>query len=198
MNTCTLLFSLLLVSTFVSAQQPDAVNSAAMKRALSHEPARLDADGKPTKVYTKAADPEKSRVYTKGAKVIITHASGVVDERPYVALPILFKVGTAELLHDGVSAENVKKTADVLRDLVATGGSFCIEGHASAEGDPAFNKTLSADRAAKIMSLLTDAHALPESALNAKGFGNKFASAKVGDGEAALQQDRRVLVVRTK
>lgn len=198
MNTRTLLLALLFIGTLANAQQPDAVNSAAMKRTLSHEPARLDADGKPTKVYTKAADPERSRVYNKSAKVIITHASGVVDERPYVALPILFRVGTADLLHDGVSAENVKKTADVLRDLVATGGSFCIEGHASAEGDPAFNKTLSADRAAKIMSLLTDDHSVSESSLSAKGFGSKFATAKVSDGDAALQQDRRVLVVRTK
>jgi outer membrane protein OmpA-like peptidoglycan-associated protein len=191
--------SLLFVFLASTAQAQEATRlSDSDLQSLSIAPTRTDAEGKPTKVYTKAADPEKSRVYTKSAKVVITRQSGTVEELPYVALPILFQVGTADLLSDGTSAQNVRKTADFLRDLVASGASFSIEGHASAEGDPEFNKWLSSERAAKILSLLIEGHGLPSGGLRAKGLGSQFATATEADGEDALQQDRRVLVVRTK
>ena len=186
-------------ATIAQAQQAEAVDPIALKRALSSSPALLDASGKPAQVWTKSADPEKSRTYTKSATVRITRRSGLVEERKFVALPILFKVGTAELLSDGVSAENVIKTVEVLRDLISSEkASFCIEGHASVEGNPAVNQSLSADRATKILSLLTASSGIPENALTARGFGSKFATASEADGEAALQHDRRVLIVRTK
>lgn len=178
------------------ANAQEALNTAVMKAHLSTGRKVLNAEGKPAKVYPKGTP--SSRVYEKSGIVRINYSDGFVEELPYVALPLLFQKGTDELLAQGSSRDNVEKTAEVLRDLIAGGGVFRVEGHASKEGSPAFNHQLAEDRARKIFSMLVEDHKLEESKLKTVGFGSQFADAPASASEEALQKDRRVLVVRIK
>jgi OOP family OmpA-OmpF porin len=65
-----------------------------------------------------------------------------------------------------------------------------IEGHASADGDPHFNKMLSAERANAVKKYLVD-HGVPEAELSAIGFG---AEKPIGDNTTAegRELNRRV------
>lgn len=162
--------------------------------------AHLSQEAKRPKLYTKNADPVTSRIYTKSGIVRITHQSGAVEELPYVAVPILFVVGKDQLL-DSVSRENLRKTAEILQPLMAKGSSFCIEGHASPEGNAQFNRELSAERADRILSILTETYGLDSGRLYARGLGSTVAQTEnvsPNAGEAVLQEYRRVLVVKTK
>ena len=97
-------------------------------------------------------DPVATRSYTKDA-VVVTHASGAQEEHPYVAVPLLFKKDSDELL-GATSRDNVAKVAQMLKDLGSA--TFAIEGHASAEGNSKDNFDLSKKRAAKIQTLLRE------------------------------------------
>jgi outer membrane protein OmpA-like peptidoglycan-associated protein len=182
----------------------------AMAQAQERAP-KFDADAAKTKLSGAVAktpgkfitkglggDPIKSRFYTKDA-VVITRQSGAKEEHPYVAVPLLFRVNSDDLL-DGTSRENVSKVAQLLKDLGATGASFAIEGHASAEGDTQRNTDLSKLRAAKIQSLLREQGAPPGELARVEGFGSEHAQFKDPRtaSESQLQQDRRVLVVKER
>ncbi len=189
------LFTLCLALTAAATTATYAQQAAPLDAAAAA--AHLSQEAKRPKIYTKSADPVKDRTYTKSGIVRITHQSGSVEELPYVAVPILFAAGKDQLL-DSVSRENVRKTAEILRPLIEGGGTFCIEGHASAEGDAQYNRVLSADRADKILSMLTETYQLDANRLRSQGFGSSSASAPAHAREEELQQDRRVLIVKLK
>lgn len=184
-----------MIALFVSpatAQSLEKLDASVMKEQLSLQT-------KKPRFTPKSA--VKTRTYTrngKGAGVeIVEYATGEREERPYVAIPILFVVGTDELL-DATSNENVDKTASVLRELLAGDpkAKFLIQGHSSAEGDLQKNQTLSESRAKKIHTLLVQQLAVDGNRLGQVAFGSTHASAPANSPDSELQKDRRVLVVR--
>jgi outer membrane protein OmpA-like peptidoglycan-associated protein len=185
-----------LIPCFAPAQEAEPVRRGDVQNALQNAPQRIIPKGVSDPKLTKSADPEKKRVYTKDA-VVVTRSSGIVERQPYVAIPILFQVDSDELL-DGVSKQNLRETAAALRPLVANGGRFVIEGHASAEGAEHRNEELSKLRAAKIRELLIEGEGLDGGKLADRGFGSKYAAASANAPEAERQMDRRVLVVRVQ
>ena len=64
-----------------------------------------------------------------------------------------------------------------------------IEGHASSEGDAAFNKKLSGDRAKSVMTYLVD-KGIPKESLQSKGFGSEKPIAS-NDTEDGKEKNRR-------
>jgi outer membrane protein OmpA-like peptidoglycan-associated protein len=145
---------------------------------------------------------EASRVYfskgvlnPKSAVVRINMSDGTVKEEPYVEVPLLFRVGTAELLDD-TSRANVQIVAETMRRVLQASpeARFRVEGHASAEGDGALNERLARDRAQAIQATLSRLGGAPS--LQAVGRGSRDAKAAADAPEARLQQDRKVLVVR--
>ena len=74
---------------------------------------------------------------------------------------------------------------------------FDIEGHTSTDGTGEYNAALSASRAQRVYDELTKTHGVPATMLSAHGYGESFPMYPQGN-EAEMQQDRRVLVVRTK
>jgi outer membrane protein OmpA-like peptidoglycan-associated protein len=203
MNTLNLRATLLAAAILLGdirlhAQTAEPLDAAAAKAALSQPP-------KKSRFTPKAAI--KSRTYTRNAKgagvEIIEYEPAkpgdppVREERPYIAVPILFVRAKDELLDAG-SVTNVQKTAAILRELMAEDpkAKFTIQGHTSAEGDAAWNQILSQDRAQKIYSLLVEGQGVDGTRLAKVGFGPTYASAPAEAPEDLRQQDRRVLVVR--
>jgi outer membrane protein OmpA-like peptidoglycan-associated protein len=129
---------------------------------------------------------------------IVPRNDGSFEEQPYVPIPILFKVNSDELL-DATSVENIRRVADSLAKIRRTNptAAFDIEGHASAEGEVEANLALSRLRAAKIRTMLKDLSMAPAVSLKAVGLGETFARHSESAPKALLQEDRRVLVVRT-
>ena len=138
------------------------------------------------------------RVYNSERSVVIVEDQGQSVELPYVTLPVLFIKETAELL-DIESRFALQEVAGVIMALNETtpGTRFAIEGHTSTDGTDEFNLSLSASRAKRIFDELTQRYGVPASMLNAQGYGENFPMYPQGN-EAQMQQDRRVLVVRTK
>lgn len=73
---------------------------------------------------------------------------------------------------------------------------FDIEGHTSTDGTGEYNTSLSAARAQRVFDELTKTYGVPASKLSAHDYGESFPMYPQGS-EAEMQQDRRVLVVRT-
>ena len=191
MKTALLLIilGLTFVPAILQAQTAAPLDAAAAKATLS------------TRIRNpvKSAAPVVKRSYgrnaSKGLDVeILERSDGTIEEHPYVAVPILF-VRSSDQLLDQVSRANVQQTAALLRDLIAAGGSFTIQGHTSAEGDRSTNQRLSADRAAKIHAMLLAA-GLASKQLTQAAFGPDCAAFPATAPEHQLQQDRRVLIVR--
>ena len=138
------------------------------------------------------------RVYNSERSVVIVEEQGQSVELPYVTLPVLFIKETAELL-DIESRFALQEVAGVIMALNETtpGTRFAIEGHTSTDGTDEFNLALSASRAKRIFDELTQRYGVPASMLDAQGYGENFPMYPQGN-EAQMQQDRRVLVVRTK
>ena len=138
------------------------------------------------------------RVYNLERRVVIVEEQGKTIELPFVTVPVLFTVDTAELL-SAESREALEQTAALINGITQTdpNAKFAIEGHTSTEGSEEHNLKLSADRAARVLVELTDRYKVPASALTAAGYGEKFAT-NPGGTEPELQADRRVLVVRTR
>ena len=177
----------------LAQQKASTFDTGAAKAALSK-----DVEKTAPKFFTKGigGDAVTKRFYTKDA-VVVTRASGAKEEHPYVAVPLLFRVNTDELL-DATSKDNVTKVAQVLKELGAQNATFAIEGHASAEGDGQRNLDLSKLRAAKIQSLLRE-QGVPSAVLvRQEGFGSVHAQNPANAPESKLQEDRRVLVVKEK
>jgi len=181
-----------------------AIRVPAQERAPAFDPdAARDSFSKgvtkkPGKYLTKSVggDPVTKRFYTKDA-LVVTRQSGATETRPYVAVPLLFRVNTAELL-DPISRDNVLKLAALLKSFDAEKTAFAIEGHASAEGDPQRNRELSQLRAAEINSLLRAEGVRAALLVRQEGFGADHATQSRTAGEPQRQQDRRVLVVQER
>jgi outer membrane protein OmpA-like peptidoglycan-associated protein len=177
----------------LAQERASSFDTRAAKEALSK-----DVSKTAPKFITKGigGDPVTKRFYTKDA-VVVTRASGAKEEHPYVAVPLLFRVNSDDLL-DATSKENVTKVAQLLKDFGAKNTTFAIEGHASAEGDSARNLDLSKLRAAKIQSLLREQGVSSAVLVRQEGFGSTHAQNPASSPEAKLQEDRRVLVVKEK
>ena len=140
------------------------------------------------------------RVYDRTRSVVIVPAEDGKEsvEMPYIAVPILFAVGTAELL-DQTAADDLQALASALLELYAQDKTvrFLIEGHTSTDGSDEENLQLSKQRAARIYAELVSRHGVPAEILSIQGYGETYADYPNGTQEQ-LQLDRRVLVVRTK
>jgi outer membrane protein OmpA-like peptidoglycan-associated protein len=188
---CISLILLFVACTSAAAQTATPLNTAATEATL----------GKRIRNPVKSAAPITKRSYgrnaAKGIDVeIIEREDGAREERPYVAVPILFTKAQAELL-DTTSQANVTELAAILKRITTAepNARFSIQGHSSAEGDQATNQKLSEARAARIRQMLLIA-GVPETSLSAIGFGPQWATVSATAAEPQLQQDRRVLVVR--
>lgn len=138
------------------------------------------------------------RVYNVERQVVIVEAQGKTIEMPFVTVPVLFVVDTADLL-SAESREALQQTAATINGIAQMdpNAQFAIEGHTSTEGGKEHNLKLSADRAARVLTELTERYKVPATALTAAGYGEKYAMHPDGT-EPELQLDRRVLVVRTR
>lgn len=177
----------------LAQERAATLDTRAAKAALTKEVEKTQP-----KFFTKGigGDAVTKRFYTKDA-LVVTRASGAKEEHPYVAVPLLFRVNSDDLL-DATSRENVTKLAQLLKEFGAQNSTFAIEGHASAEGDSQRNLDLSKLRAAKIQSLLRE-QGVPSAVLvRQEGFGSSHAQNPANSPEARLQEDRRVLVVKEK
>ena len=157
---------------------------------------------------------EKTRTLTRGIKtggaadvpatrnyfpdrgvVIVEEADGTKKEEPYVALPILFKVDSDELL-DAKSQSNLESLAEFLRRPSLHEARFCIEGHTSAEGTHEHNVDLSKRRSHRIFTLLVGKFAVNAANLRQQGFGPDAPEVKPEITEQDRRLNRRVVVVR--
>ena len=173
-------------------ERTEKFDADAAKRTLSGEVART-----PGRFVTKGlgGDPITKRFYSKNA-VVVTRQSGATETHPFVEVPLLFVVNTDELRKDDASRENVGKVARMLKELAAQKATFAIEGHASAEGNPARNRELSNLRALRIQELLRAKGVPAEVLARTEGFGSDHAQFSAKADEPQLAKDRRVLVVK--
>lgn len=154
---------------------------------------------KTTKTTTVVETPGKPRrVYNSERNIVVVEDQGQRRELPYVTLPVLFVKETSDLL-DIESRAALEQVAGVILAVAKTepGVLFDIEGHTSTDGTDEYNSTLSAARAQRIYDELTQHYGVPASVLSAHGYGESFPMYPNGN-ENQMQQDRRVLVVRTK
>lgn len=154
--------------------------------------------GATVKTTTTVVETQPRRQYRADRNVVVVVEENQSVELPYVTLPVLFVKETAELL-DKESRATLEQVAAVIRDVsrTAPGAVFDIEGHTSTEGTDEFNMQLSAARAQRVFDELTRVYGVPASVLSAHGYGEGFPQYPNGT-ENEKQQDRRVLVVRTK
>ena len=130
--------------------------------------------------------------------MVVVADQGQSRELPYVTLPVLFVKETAKLL-DNESHAALQQVADVILAVSKTepSATYDIEGHTSTDGTDAYNMELSTDRAKRVFEVLTQKYGVPATSLSAHGYGKMYPMFPQGT-EAQMQQDRRVLVVRTK
>lgn len=197
---CFLVSSLVTLPSLAVAQQTGTLDLKRLdhlRNAPKVETPSLDV---PKSLGAAVASPPKTIYYdeAKGVK-IVPRSNGTVEEQPFVPIPILFKVNTDKLL-DATSVHNVRLLAEKLAEIRRSdpAASFVIEGHASAEGNDQENRDLSSRRARRIQALLGELSETPASQLSALGLGEDFARHEAHAPDQLLQEDRRVLVVRTK
>lgn len=162
-------------------------------------PAIVVRPGAPRPIARPGLPPPLVRVYDRTRNVVVVPAEdGQSTEMPYIAVPILFAIGSAELL-DETSTTDLESLAGALLEVYAQDNNarFVIEGHTSTDGDDAENMKLSNDRASRIYALLVSHYGVPAAILSIKGYGETYADYPNGS-EAEMQLDRRVLVVRTQ
>lgn len=181
------------------------LNPTVVQRQLSQAPKVVilspapQAEIKTTKTTTVIDTPgQPRRVYNSERSVVVVEDQGQTRELPYVTLPVLFVKETSDLLDDE-SRNALQQVAGVILAISRTeaGTVFDIEGHTSTDGTGEYNATLSAARAQRIYDELTRTYGVPAAVLSAHGYGESFPMYPQGN-EAEMQQDRRVLVVRTK
>jgi outer membrane protein OmpA-like peptidoglycan-associated protein len=175
---------------------PPKVSIVPPTTVVSPEPQTALKTTKTTTVVDTPGQPR--RVYNSERSVVIVEDQGQSREMPYVTLPVLFVKETNELL-DQESRVALQQVAAVIAAISQTepGTLFDIEGHTSTDGTDEFNLELSAIRAQRVFDELTQNYGIPASLLSAHGYGESFPSYPQGS-EEQMQQDRRVLVVRTK
>lgn len=171
-------------------------------KAVIVTPAPAPAPGtalKTTRTTTVVETPgQPTRVYNSERNVVIVEDQGQSRELPYVTLPVLFVKETNELL-DSESRSALQEVANVIFAVskAEPNTQFDIEGHTSTDGTNEFNLALSGARAQRVFDELTQTYGVPASVLSAHGYGENFPMYPQGN-EDEMQQDRRVLVVRTK
>lgn len=159
---------------------------------------RKSATSEPVKEVSREYVP-KSAASTKSALVRINLSDGTTKEEPFIEIPLLFRVGTTELLDRNSRANLDDAIAEVRKALADTPDArFRVEGHASPEGDGNINERLASARAEAIQRTLARELRADSAALRAEGRGTRDAKARATDSEAMLQQDRKVLVVRER
>jgi len=166
---------------------PQAVNVTPEQRtALDH-----------TVIIESRPEPVR-RFYNVERNVVIVEEQGESRELAYLTVPVLFVVDTADLL-DAESRMALEQTASVINEIAQTepNALFDVEGHTSTEGSAEHNMRLSAERSKRIYDELTQRYGVPKSALTAHGYGQNFPMYPEGT-ELERQEDRRVLVVRTR
>jgi outer membrane protein OmpA-like peptidoglycan-associated protein len=143
---------------------------------------------------------EKGRQYiftAKGAQSkaarVISMSDGSKVTTPLVNVPLLFKRNQA-VLADSQSQANLKVLATKLTSLPTA--KFCIEGHASAEGEKSHNQKLSEARARTIRQALELLGVPASSFTTTTGLGSNHAQHPAHSSESSLAQDRRVLLIR--
>lgn len=143
---------------------------------------------------TVTTTPVPARVYDVERQVVVVKDR----ELPYVTVPVLFVVETAQLLNEESRAA-LEATANGIMEVAKVNPTarFDIEGHTSTEGTDEFNMTLSAARAQRVLDELTKTYGVPGELLSAHGYGENYPKFPNGT-ESQLQLDRRVLVVRTQ
>ncbi|MFN0075316.1 MAG: OmpA family protein [Prosthecobacter sp.] len=193
----------------VVVQQPSIVvrtlDPVVVQRQLSMAPKVVIVTAAPqtavktTKTTTVVDTPgQPRRVYNSERSIVVVEDQGQSRELPYVTLPVLFVKETAELLSEESRAALQDVAAVILAvSKIETGAVYDIEGHTSTDGTDEFNLSLSAARAQRVFDELTQRYGVPASVLSAHGYGESFPMYPKGN-EAEMQQDRRVLVVRTK
>jgi outer membrane protein OmpA-like peptidoglycan-associated protein len=152
-----------------------------------------------TRTTTVIDEPGRQRrIYNSERSVVVVEDQNQSYELPYVTLPVLFEKQTADLL-DINSRAALEQVAGVILTLNSTtpGTHFAIEGHASTDGSRELNNALSVARAQRIYDELTRRYGVPAELLSATGYGQDYPMFPQGT-EQQRQQDRRVLVVRTK
>lgn len=147
-----------------------------------------------TTTTTVTTTPVPARVYDTERQVVVVKDR----ELPYVTIPVLFVVETAQLLNEESRAA-LEATANGIMEVAKTNPNarFDIEGHTSTEGTDEFNMSLSAARAQRVLDELTKTYGVPGEFLSAHGYGENYPKFPNGN-ESQLQLDRRVLVVRTQ
>jgi outer membrane protein OmpA-like peptidoglycan-associated protein len=147
-----------------------------------------------TTTTTVTTTPVPARVYDVERQVVVVKDR----ELPYVTVPVLFVVETAQLLNEESRAA-LEATASGIMEVAKANPTarFDIEGHTSTEGTDEFNMTLSAARAQRVLDELIKTYAVPADLLSAHGYGENYPKFPNGT-ESQLQLDRRVLVVRTQ
>jgi outer membrane protein OmpA-like peptidoglycan-associated protein len=179
------------------------VNRVVVRERLSIEPRTVVTVTPPvvtatptatTTTTTVTTTPVPARVYDVERQVVVVKDR----ELPYVTLPVLFVVETAQLLNDD-SRASLEATASAILEVAKANPNarFDIEGHTSTEGTDEFNMTLSAARAQRVLDELTKNYDVPPDLLSAHGYGENYPKFPNGT-ESQLQLDRRVLVVRTQ
>ena len=177
------------------------VNRVVVRERLSIEPRTVVTVTPPPVAATATrttttvtTTPVPARVYDVERQVVVVKDR----ELPYVTVPVLFVVETAQLL-DNESRAALEATANGILEVakVNPNARFDIEGHTSTEGTDEFNMTLSAARAQRVLDELTKNYGVPSDLLSAHGYGENYPKFPNGT-ESELQLDRRVLVVRTQ
>lgn len=187
------------------SEEAHAFNTAVVQRQLSIAPRVIIVTPEPqtavktTKTTTVVDTPgQPRRVYNSQRSVVLVEDQGQSRELPYVTLPVLFEKETAQLLSDESRAALQEVASVILAVSKAEPGAvYDIEGHTSTDGTDEFNLSLSAARAQRVFDELTQRYGVPASVLSAHGYGESFPMYPQGT-EAEMQQDRRVLVVRTR
>lgn len=194
-----LLFLLGSPSDFLSAQT-NKLDEEALS-AIEIEPEIVKPKFIP-KSASKGPVVEKKRNYiftSKGtqskAARVISMSDGARFVAPLVDIPLLFKKNSA-ILADAQSQKNLKLLATKLTSL--SDAKFCIEGHASAEGENSKNQKLSEARAQTIRFALEKLGVPTQFFTTTIGLGSEYALYSATAPETKLAQDRRVLVIREK
>jgi len=110
------------------------------------------------------------------------------DNKIEIREKIQFEYNKATILE--VSYSLLDEIADVIKKNPQV-KKIQIEGHASSEGNDAYNLRLSDQRAKAVMAYLVEKGGIPKEALIAKGFGETM-PLDPADTEAAREKNRRV------
>ncbi|MAS92864.1 MAG: hypothetical protein CMO55_06665 [Verrucomicrobiales bacterium] len=190
--------------SFEPASEPDEGDGLVTRQLSNSESEPDDAFGKksspPVVEVKKVVVPEKNSESKYGD--IAAKAGTVASKIEYDVDPateyegeIRFRKGTTEIVGSRstvvLRSMGAVMNRDEFRDF-----HFAIEGHASADGDAAFNQKLSQKRANEIFLRLTQEYGVSPERLLPVGYGESEAQVPSDAPEEALKRDRRVLIYK--